>query len=59
MFKGNSNYVDNHCLRCRKTVYPTDKIGKPRFRSIIRIKHKLLLEVQFVLRAHLLYLPIS
>ncbi len=28
MFKGNSNYVDNNCLRCGKTVYPTDKIGK-------------------------------
>jgi len=25
MFK--ANYMDNNCLRCRKTVYPTDKIG--------------------------------
>ena len=23
-----ANYVDNTCLRCGKTVYPTDKIGK-------------------------------
>lgn len=23
-----ANYVDNNCLRCGKTVYPTDKIGK-------------------------------
>lgn len=22
-----ANYVDNVCLRCKKTVYPTDKIG--------------------------------
>jgi hypothetical protein len=22
-----TNYVENCCLRCRKTVYPTDKIG--------------------------------
>lgn len=25
MFK--ANYMDSNCLRCRKTVYPTDKIG--------------------------------
>jgi len=25
MFK--ANYMDSHCLRCGKTVYPTDKIG--------------------------------
>lgn len=22
-----SNYIESHCLRCKKTVYPTDKIG--------------------------------
>ena len=26
MFRA-GNYIDNTCLRCRKTVYPTDKIG--------------------------------
>ena len=26
MFRA-GNYIDNSCLRCRKTVYPTDKIG--------------------------------
>jgi DNA-directed RNA polymerase subunit RPC12/RpoP len=25
MFK--ANYMDSNCLRCGKTVYPTDKIG--------------------------------
>lgn len=25
MFK--ANYMDSNCLRCDKTVYPTDKIG--------------------------------
>ena len=27
MFRGGKMYVENNCLRCKKTVYPTDKIG--------------------------------
>merc|ERR1719295_807584 len=28
MFRGGkSSYVENVCFRCKKTVYPTDKIG--------------------------------